>query len=85
MALTEAGNPMVSGSLFLLLCWAAGTTYNPDQGAIEGLPGGALDPCLSSLAEVCAACNESKLDCSAGVFKAVGAPTEASLKVGCAA
>lgn len=32
-------------------------------------------------AQVCAACNEASLDCSAGVYKAVGAPTEASLKV----
>lgn len=100
-----------------------GTTYNPEQGAVEGLPASGLDACLSSIAEVracvdacsnlirrpsqhyhssppthtltcytcraslhpknqvCAACNESKLDCSGGVFRAVGAPTEASLKV----
>lgn len=59
---------------------AAGTTYNPDQGEVLGLPGG-LDTCMSYIAEVCAVCNESKLDCSEGTFKGVGAPTEASLKV----
>lgn len=69
------------------LCWCCccavptGSTYNPDQGAVEGLPSSGLDQCLSCIAEVCAVCNESKLDCSGGVFKAVGAPTEASLKV----
>uniref|UniRef100_A0A383VU19 P-type Ca(2+) transporter n=2 Tax=Tetradesmus obliquus TaxID=3088 RepID=A0A383VU19_TETOB len=57
-----------------------GTTYNPDQGEVLGLPGG-LDTCMSYIAEVCAVCNESKLDCSEGTFKGVGAPTEASLKV----
>ncbi|WIA43410.1 hypothetical protein OEZ86_009888 [Tetradesmus obliquus] len=57
-----------------------GTTYNPDQGEVLGLPGG-LDTCMSHIAEVCAVCNESKLDCSEGTFTGVGAPTEASLKV----
>jgi hypothetical protein len=47
---------------------------------VLGLPGG-LDTCMSHIAEVCAVCNESKLDCSEGTFKGVGAPTEASLKV----
>lgn len=66
---------------WVLLCTHAGSTYNPDQGSVQGLPSGSLDACLSCIAEVCAACNESKLDCAGGVFKAVGAPTEASLKV----
>lgn len=68
-----------SGSLRHLR--VSGTTYNPDQGAVEGLPGGSLDACLTCIAEVCAACNESRLECNEGVFKAVGGPTEASLKV----
>jgi Ca2+-transporting ATPase len=58
----------------------AGSTYNPDQGEVLGLPGG-LDTCMSHIAEVCSVCNESKLDCSEGTYKGVGAPTEASLKV----
>jgi hypothetical protein len=58
----------------------AGSTYNPDQGEVLGLPG-VLDTCMSHIAEVCAVCNESKLDCSEGTYKGVGAPTEASLKV----
>jgi hypothetical protein len=62
------------------VCTVAGTTYNPDQGEVLGLPGG-LDTCMSHVAEVCAVCNESKLDCSEGTFKSVGAPTEGSLKV----
>jgi Ca2+-transporting ATPase len=59
---------------------AAGTTYNPDQGEVLGLPAN-LDVVLTSIAEVCAVCNESKIACSSGTFRAVGAPTEASLKV----
>lgn len=62
-----------------LLC-PAGSTYNPDQGEIQGLPS-VLDTCLTHIAEVCAACNESKIECVEGTFRAVGAPTEASLKV----
>lgn len=59
----------------------AGTTYNPDQGEVLELPS-SLDAVLAHIAEVCAVCNESRIDCTDGVFKAVGAPTEASLKVG---
>eukprot|EP00775_Hariotina_reticulata_P011517 gene11517-11660_t len=57
-----------------------GTTYNPDQGEVVGLPA-TLDVVMTSIAEVCAVCNESKIACSNGTFRAVGAPTEASLKV----
>ena len=44
---------------------------------------------MQAIAEVCALCNEAALECKAGVFKAVGAPTEAALvclveKLGCA-
>eukprot|EP00878_Enallax_costatus_P042252 GHUV01049447.1.p1 GENE.GHUV01049447.1~~GHUV01049447.1.p1 ORF type:complete len:141 (-),score=3.92 GHUV01049447.1:144-566(-) len=59
----------------------AGSTYNPDQGEVLGLPS-TLDTCLTHLAEVCAACNDSKIECVEGTFRSVGAPTEASLKVG---
>jgi len=56
-----------------------GTTYNPDQGAIQGV--GSLDTGLAAIAEVCAANNESAIEAKGGTFRAVGAPTEAALKV----
>jgi hypothetical protein len=74
---------VVNVAVCCVLYWTAGSTYNPDQGVVEGLPSHGLDHCLSCIAEVCAVCNESKLDCAEGVYKNVGAPTEASLKVGC--
>lgn len=36
---------------------------------------------LQSVAEVCAMCSESSLECKGGVYKAAGAPTEVALKV----
>lgn len=36
---------------------------------------------LQALAEVCAVCNEATVECKAGTFKALGAPTEAALVV----
>ena len=58
---------------------SAGTTYNPDQGAIQGVS--SLDTGLAAIAEVCAANNESAIEAKGGTFRAVGAPTEAALKV----
>ena len=58
----------------------SGHTYNPNEGVVVSLP--RLDASLESIAEICAVCNEAVLECKAGVFKAVGAPTEAALKVG---
>ncbi len=40
-----------------------------------------LDPALVSIAEICSVCNEAVLECKGGVYKAVGGPTEAALKV----
>ena len=37
--------------------------------------------CLQALAEVCAVCNETRIEGAAGKFKVVGAPTEAALCV----
>lgn len=38
--------------------------------------------CLwQAIAEVCAVCNEARIECKEGVFRAVGAPTEAALVV----
>ena len=49
------------------------------------------DACVlvQAIAEVCALCNEAQLECKNGVYRAVGAPTEAALvclveKLGCA-
>ena len=36
---------------------------------------------MEAFAEICAVCNEAVLEYKAGAFKAVGAPTEAALKV----
>lgn len=57
----------------------SGHTYNPDDGAVVALP--RLDNALAAVAEVCAVCNEAVLEYKLGAFKAVGAPTEAALKV----
>jgi Ca2+-transporting ATPase len=34
-----------------------------------------------AIAEVCAVCNEARIECREGTFKAAGAPTEAALVV----
>ena len=34
-----------------------------------------------AIAEVCAVCNEARIECKEGMFRAVGAPTEAALVV----
>lgn len=42
------------------------------------------DPCawmLQGIAEICAVCNEARIEGKGGLFKAVGAPTEAALVV----
>ena len=57
----------------------SGHTYNPCDGLVVSLP--KLDVSLEAVAEICAVCNEAVLECKAGVFRAVGAPTEAALKV----
>lgn len=57
-----------------------GTTFNPDDGCVSGLPS-PLDAALASVAEICAVCNEACIEYKAGAFKAVGAPTEAALVV----
>lgn len=36
---------------------------------------------MQAVAEVCAVCNEAKLECKAGQFRVSGAPTEGALKV----
>ena len=58
-----------------------GTTYSPEEGAIVGLRG--LDASLTTLAAVCALCNESRIEYRAdkGAYVCVGEPTEGALKV----
>eukprot|EP00891_Asterochloris_glomerata_P005322 jgi/Astpho2/5322/fgenesh1_pm.00075_%23_6_t len=56
-----------------------GTTYDPSSGHIVGYTG--LTRNLEALAEVCAVCNETRIEGAAGKFKVVGAPTEAALCV----
>lgn len=36
---------------------------------------------MQTIAEVCATCNEARIEAKNGLFKAVGAPTEAALVV----
>ena len=56
-----------------------GSTFDPDDGSILGAS--ALDATLLATAEVCALCNDSRLDVKHGLFKAIGQPTEAALLV----
>lgn len=63
-----------------------GTTFNPDEGRVVGVS--SLDPALTSVAEICAVCNEATIENNSGAYRAVGAPTEAALivlteKLGC--
>lgn len=55
-----------------------GHTFNPNHGSIAGLT---LDPSMTAIAQVCAVCSEASLESKGGVYKAIGAPTEAALKV----
>lgn len=58
-----------------------GTTYNFQDGIIEGLEVGNLDRNLQSFAEIAALCNDAGVSFKGGAFRAVGMPTEAALKV----
>lgn len=68
------------GSLSELTEWeVTGSTYDPDGGRVVGLKG--LDRNLETLAEVCALCNDARIEFKTGHHKAVGQPTEAALLV----
>ena len=56
-----------------------GTTYDPDEGCAVGASIGQEN--LRTFAEICALCNDARLDVKHGHFKAVGQPTEAALIV----
>lgn len=58
----------------------SGTTYDPNDGSVENLPVN-LDASLQAIAKVCTHCNESDIEKVEGTFRAVGAPTEAALRV----
>lgn len=60
-----------------------GTTYDPSDGGVVGLPieGGGLDKSLEAIAEIAAVCNDAGLSYKKGAFGATGMPTEAALKV----
>jgi len=58
-----------------------GTTYNPRDGGVVSLPG-SLDANLQAIAAVCSVCNDARIEADgAPHFHAVGAPTEAALRV----
>ncbi|BDA48697.1 Calcium-transporting ATPase 2, endoplasmic reticulum-type [Coccomyxa sp. Obi] len=56
-----------------------GTSFNPTLGGVVGVK--SLDRSLEAIAEVCAVCNEARIESKEGVFRAAGAPTEAALVV----
>ncbi|KAG0626234.1 hypothetical protein M758_2G113100 [Ceratodon purpureus] len=58
-----------------------GTTYNFEDGIIEGLEVGNLDKNMQSFAEIAALCNDAGVSFKGGAFRAVGMPTEAALKI----
>ncbi|XP_024535215.1 calcium-transporting ATPase, endoplasmic reticulum-type [Selaginella moellendorffii] len=57
-----------------------GTTYNPDDGEILGLPV-SMDRNLQTIAQIAAVCNDAAITYKGGQFRASGMPTEAALKV----
>ncbi|URD87934.1 hypothetical protein MUK42_28719 [Musa troglodytarum] len=58
-----------------------GTTYNPKDGGINGWSKCNMDDSLQTLAEICAVCNDAGLYREGYLFRAIGLPTEAALKV----
>jgi Ca2+-transporting ATPase len=60
----------------------SGTSYDPRDGEVLGLPD-VVDMNLQSIAQVCALCNDAGIQYKSGGFSAVGMPTEAAMKVCC--
>jgi P-type Ca2+ transporter type 2C len=56
-----------------------GSTFDPDAGSIIGV--NTIDAAMVATAEVCALCNDARLDLKHGVYKAIGQATEAALLV----
>lgn len=59
-----------------------GSTYDPEDGEIIGLPSETNDQTLQYVAAVCSLCNNATLErTSAGTVQLYGEPTEGALKV----
>jgi P-type Ca2+ transporter type 2C len=56
-----------------------GVTFDPDEGCVLGA--GTPDAVLQAVAEVCALCNDARLEIRNGSYRIVGQATEASLLV----
>ena len=70
------------GSPGLLTSYAVqGTSYDPSDGGVVGLKGGALDACVNAVSRICVMCNESTIELKDGQFRCAGEPTEGALKV----
>jgi Ca2+-transporting ATPase len=55
-----------------------GTNYAPTDGAVQDYPG--TEGNLSTMAAICAMCNEAVIKYKDGAFERIGEPTEAALK-----
>ena len=70
------------GAPGLLTSYAVqGTSYDPSDGGVVGLKGGALDACVDAVSRICVMCNESTIELKDGQFRCAGEPTEGALKV----
>ena len=70
------------GAPGLLTSYAVqGTSYDPSDGGVVGLKGGALDACVNAVSRICVMCNESTIELKDGQFRCAGEPTEGALKV----
>ncbi|KAL4187992.1 hypothetical protein AMTRI_Chr09g21640 [Amborella trichopoda] len=58
-----------------------GTTYDPKDGGIVDWTYYNMDANLQALAEICSVCNDAGVSSDGKIFRAVGLPTEAALKV----
>lgn len=59
-----------------------GTTYDPTEGGIVGMPS-KLDANLIAIGKVAALCNGADIEFKNGAYKCIGEPTEGALKVLC--
>ena len=77
------GSGNVGDAGFLRSFDVTGSSYNPSDGAVEGLDADELsDKSLLKFAKICSICNESSIEkVEDGTYKHVGGPTEAALKV----
>eukprot|EP00803_Ostreobium_quekettii_P008366 evm.model.scf_1396EXC.4 EVM.evm.TU.scf_1396EXC.4 scf_1396EXC:22768-35223(-) len=57
----------------------SGHTFDPDSGSVTGLK--KFNKAVEAVAQVCALCNDARIEWKSGTFRGVGAPTEAALVV----